>query len=148
MIMNDRSVIYEIQEEAESGPRGRELRGVKLSIDGILAQYKDQLGKIRELQAKLGEVSASARSRDGLIRVVAGAHGELRELHLDPRVYEQMDAPRLAREVVRLAGEAAAGAASRARELAADMSLRELRNSAESLAGLEPGTMTKGFLME
>lgn len=86
----------------------------KLSED-----YQERLAQIRQLQERAGQVTASARSRDGLISVEVGAQGQLVALRLDPGAYERLSPQRLAAVIMELARSAASDAAARVREVMA-----------------------------
>lgn len=88
-------------------------------LGALSEDYQGRLTQIRQLQEQASQVTASARSRDGLISVEVGAHGELLALHLDPGAYERLSPQRLASVIVELARGAAADAAARVREVMA-----------------------------
>jgi DNA-binding protein YbaB len=59
----------------------------------------------------LADLVAVEETRDGQVRVTVGAFGDLRELHLDPRVFQTRDAAALAADIVAIARAAADSAA-------------------------------------
>ncbi|MEV6634794.1 YbaB/EbfC family nucleoid-associated protein [Actinoplanes sp. NPDC051470] len=65
----------------------------------------------------LEQMLITVTSADGLVRVVVGARGDLRDVRLDPNVLRRADGAALAREVVHTAGEAGRRAAAEAGEL-------------------------------
>jgi len=85
----------------------------------LAADYSERLAQIRHLQERAAQVTATARSRNGLIGVEVGAHGELLAVKLDPGAYERLSPQRLAKVLVDLAKTAAADAAGQVRELMA-----------------------------
>jgi DNA-binding protein YbaB len=88
-------------------------------VDELAGGLRERLGQVRVLQERAGLVRAAAQSRDGLISVEVGAHGELLDVRLDPGVYERLSPQRLAGVIVELARVAAADAAGRVREVMA-----------------------------
>lgn len=83
----------------------------------LTAAYERRLAQIRELQKRAGQVTATARSRNGLISVTVGASGQLLDLKLDPGVYNSLPPQRLAAAVKELAKKAAADAAEQVQEV-------------------------------
>jgi DNA-binding protein YbaB len=114
----------------------------RASLQRIAGDYRERLAELRKMQQDVQNVTASARTRDGSVSVEVGAHGELRDIRLDPRVYERMNAQRLARTIMELAGEATQKASGQAREitaafLPADLAAR-LRDGEEDLGAFLP----------
>lgn len=62
-------------------------------------------------------LTETAYSDDGLVRVTVGAHGELKDLVLDPRIYRSSDAAILAATIVGTVNRAVAAAANRMVEM-------------------------------
>ncbi|MCC8246414.1 YbaB/EbfC family nucleoid-associated protein [Saccharothrix luteola] len=60
---------------------------------------------------QLADLAATACSPDGLVRVTAGALGDLRELHLDPRHHRTQDADALGGTILATVRAAADNAA-------------------------------------
>lgn len=71
-------------------------------------------------QDPLLDLSATAESPDGLIEVTVGAFGELRELHLDPRIQRRQDAEALAAAILATVRAAAGTAADLTFDLVRD----------------------------
>jgi DNA-binding protein YbaB len=106
------------------------------------ADFRHRLSEIRKMQQEVRDVTATARTRDGLVRIEVGARGELRDLHLDARVYDRLNPTQLAHAIMRLAREATTEATGRAREMTAaflpeDMAAR-FRDGEEDLTALLP----------
>ncbi|MEV6637798.1 YbaB/EbfC family nucleoid-associated protein [Actinoplanes sp. NPDC051470] len=76
---------------------------------------------VRAVQQGMAGISARAESPDGLIMVVVGARGELRELRLDPRIYRQPDSRALARGITATLEAATADAQRQVFELVRDL---------------------------
>lgn len=92
---------------------------VRGQLEDLAAEYGERLTQLRELQVRAAQVTAVARSRDGLISVMVGALGQLLGVDLDPGVYERLSPQRLAAAVVELAGAAAADAAGQVSQIMA-----------------------------
>jgi DNA-binding protein YbaB len=91
-----------------------DLRG---QLEDLAADYGDRLARLRQLQVQAGQVTAVARSRDGLVSVMVGAQGQLLGVDLAAGVYERRSPQRLAATVMELAAEAAADAAGQVRQI-------------------------------
>lgn len=78
------------------------------------------------MQQDVLDVRATARTRDGTVRVEVGPHGELRDLRIDQRAYDRMSPPQLSQTVMKLVGEAAEEAKGRVRELTGEFLPPEL----------------------
>lgn len=68
------------------------------------ARLRDGLLAVRE---RLADVRETAQSDDGLITVTVGAHDELLDLELDPRVLRTPDSAALAADILGTARRAA-----------------------------------------
>jgi hypothetical protein len=95
-------------EDKVSAPRG-----------GMPADYGRRLEELRQLQSDVGDVTATARSRNGDVWLEVGASGELRAIRFTPRALTQLSAQRLAHTIMTLAAEASEEAAGRAKEMTA-----------------------------
>jgi DNA-binding protein YbaB len=79
--------------------------------------YAERTRRLDQMRRDLEEVEATARRPDGLITVVVGAQGRLRDLRLDPRVYRKLDSGDLARAILELTSEATAEVTERMRQI-------------------------------
>jgi DNA-binding protein YbaB len=91
----------------------------KASLRDVTTRYRQRLDELRQMQKDVQEVTATARTRDGAILVEVGPQGQMRDLRLDPHVYQRMGPQRLARTIMELVGEASEKAAGRAKEITA-----------------------------
>jgi len=89
------------------------------NIEELKANYHSRLAEIRQLQERAGQVTSTARSRDGLIKLEVGAQGQLRALSLEQGVYERMSPQRLAAALMDLAKTATGHATGQVREIMA-----------------------------
>lgn len=87
--------------------------------EGLSEDYEKRLAEIRKLQQRAGQVTATARSRNGLISVQVGAQGQLLGVRLDPTVYQRISPQRLSATLTTLAKTATADAAGQVREIMA-----------------------------
>jgi DNA-binding protein YbaB len=66
---------------------------------------------------ELADIAETAESADGLVQATIGAHGEVRSLWLDPRIYRSSDASELADDIRRTIACALEAARQRAYDL-------------------------------
>jgi DNA-binding protein YbaB len=112
------------------------------SLREIAAGYHQRLEELRKMQDDVRQVTATARTRDGMVSVEVGPQGQLRDIRLHPRVYQRLSPERLAHTIKRLSGEAAQDAAGRARQITSaylpeDLAAR-LRDGEEDLTAFLP----------
>jgi DNA-binding protein YbaB len=115
---------------------------LRASLEGLAARHQERIGELRRMQGQLDAIAVTARSRDGMVRVAAGPHGELRDLYLDPMVFSRLSPQRLADTIMELIAESARDAAAQAREVSAgflpDDLAGRLRGGGEDLLELLP----------
>lgn len=79
-----------------------------------------QLGeRLMEMRQKIEETVATASSGDGLVTVVVGPRGQVRDIRLDPKVYRKLTPSELSESIMKLIGEAAADVAQQMQEVVA-----------------------------
>jgi DNA-binding protein YbaB len=76
-------------------------------VDDWQAGFEERAAQARELAARLSELTATARSEDGLIEVTVGSSGALVGLELDEDIRHQ-SADKTAREILATLGAAQA----------------------------------------
>ena len=76
-------------------------------VDDWQAGFEERAAQARELAARLTELTATARSEDGLIEVTLGSSGALVGLELDEDIRRQ-SAAKTAREILATLGAAQA----------------------------------------
>ncbi len=103
---------------------------LQVPLQHLADQAYEQIAALRRAQGRVSELTVSAATSDGLVRVKAGARGDLREVRLEPEVYQAMPPEQLAATITRLARDAASEAARQALEIMAPV----------LPAGLPPGT--------
>jgi DNA-binding protein YbaB len=81
---------------------------LRASLEELLEDYSRQVGRLKEMQRDLEMVNATATRADGLVTVVVGARGQVRDIRLDPRVYRKLDSGALSGVIMRLISEATA----------------------------------------
>ena len=87
-------------------------------LTGRLAEYARLAEQAKSLRDGVGEIRGTGYSPDGLVTAVVGGRGELVELELDPRIYREQNATRLAEEILAAVHEAAAEAEQEATKIA------------------------------
>lgn len=110
---------------------------VEAQAEHLLAGLRERQAQIQQLQDQARQVTATARSRDGLVSVQVGAQGQLLDLRLDPGAYDRLSPQRLAAAVVELARAAAENAAGQTHEIMAPVLPAE-----GDLAGGVPPTLS------
>jgi DNA-binding protein YbaB len=95
--------------------------GVEDELDAyrqdLVANYAERLSQIRRSRDLAFAVTASAQSRDGLISVQVGPHGQLLNVTLDPGAFQRMSPQRLARGLMELAKTATEDAVEQVRKI-------------------------------
>lgn len=87
-------------------------QGLQARVDELMEEFHRLRSGAEDLQKKLKEVSATARSKDGFVKATVGPRGQLTKLELDPRLYRNPDSGALAESIldtVRRATEDAQG---------------------------------------
>jgi DNA-binding protein YbaB len=92
---------------------GPDLDAAERLVDDWQAGFEQRAAQARELAARLAELSASARSDDGLVTVTVGAGGALTGLQLDEEVRRQ-PAAETARQILATLAAAQAELTTRA----------------------------------
>lgn len=70
--------------------------------------YAKRIEQLKEMRRELAEVGATAKRPDGLVTVVVGAQGQVKDIRLDPRVYRKLDSGELAAAIMELISQASA----------------------------------------
>jgi hypothetical protein len=52
---------------------------LRASLDEMMVGYNQQLERLKEMRRALDEVSATAKSRDGMVTVVVGPRGQVQD---------------------------------------------------------------------
>jgi DNA-binding protein YbaB len=92
---------------------------LRARFDDVYGQYQRLRSGMDDIQQRLAELRVSAESDDGLIRATVGPRGQLIDLHLDRRIYRDMDAGALARTIVATTEKAAAQVAEQVQQMMA-----------------------------
>lgn len=76
---------------------------------GILGDdYTRRIEQLKEMRRELAEVGATAKRPDGLVTVVVGSQGQVKDIRLDPRVYRKLDSGELAAAIMEMISQATA----------------------------------------
>lgn len=87
-------------------------------LTGRLAEYARLAESVKSVQDGIGDIRGTGYSTDGLVTAVVGGRGELVELELDPRIYRDHNATKLAKDILAAVHEAAAEAEQEATKIA------------------------------
>jgi DNA-binding protein YbaB len=79
--------------------------------------YQQRVERLNEMRRALADVAATAKRPDGLVTVVVGAQGQVRDIRLDPRVYRKLDSGELAQAIMKLIAEATAEVSEQMRRI-------------------------------
>ncbi|GAT67602.1 DNA-binding protein [Planomonospora sphaerica] len=91
----------------------------RAAMDGLAAEYDRQAERLREVYGRLGELSATACSRDRMVTVTVGPRGRVQKIEFDPRVYRRLSPSELAQTIMEQIDAATAEVAEGTRELMA-----------------------------
>jgi DNA-binding protein YbaB len=88
-------------------------------VDDWQAGFEERAAQARELAARLSELTATARSEDGLVEVTVGPSGALVGLELDEDIRRQ-SATKTAREILATLGAAQSAMTKAATDVTAE----------------------------
>lgn len=88
-------------------------------VDDLLADYRASREQLADVHRKLAQISESAGSADGSVKVTVGPRGTLTHLALSEAVYRNYQPAELAEEIVRLTAVATVRALADAGEVLA-----------------------------
>jgi DNA-binding protein YbaB len=115
---------------------------LRTSLEEAAETHRQRMAGLARMRAELTNVSVTARSRDGLVRVRLGPGGRVREIRFEPQVYERLNPQRLAATVMELIDKAAREVAEREREVVAehlpDSAAERLRQAEDDLSKYFP----------
>ena len=96
---------------------GEMVAAMRSEAEQLTNQLERMTKELSSLQEKLRDISVTAVSRDGLVRVTVGSDGKPTDLSLDPRIYQQPDSARLASTILDTMAVASEEARRRAMEI-------------------------------
>ncbi len=91
-------------------------RALRARADELMGELNRLRSGMGELQQKIRQITATARSEDGYVTVVVGPRGEILRLDLDPRIYRRPDSKQLAKTITETIQKAAADATAQLSE--------------------------------
>lgn len=94
-------------------PDNRQLRARAEELMGEFNRLRTGMG---ELQQKLRQITATAKSDDGYVKATVGPRGQLVRLELDPRIYRRPDSKQLAATITQTINRATADAMAQVSE--------------------------------
>jgi DNA-binding protein YbaB len=92
---------------------------LRARFDDVYGQYQRLRSGMDDLQQRLAAMQVTVESSDGLVRVTVGPRGQLVGLHLDRRVYRDLDADTLARTILTTTQQAVAQTTTQVQEMMA-----------------------------
>ncbi|WP_214412824.1 YbaB/EbfC family nucleoid-associated protein [Sphaerisporangium fuscum] len=69
-------------------------------LEQLVKKVNEQTERLRQAHQDMRELSATARSKGGLVSVTVGPRGEVRAIELDPRVYRKLSPSELAASIM------------------------------------------------
>ncbi|GAA3211209.1 YbaB/EbfC family nucleoid-associated protein [Nonomuraea helvata] len=69
-------------------------------LEQLVQEVNQQTEQLKKMQEKVGELSATASSKDGMVTVTVGPRGEVRTIDFDPRVYRKLSPSELSAVIV------------------------------------------------
>jgi DNA-binding protein YbaB len=126
---------------------------MQAQIGAMLDEYRATRSRIEGLQAAAGAVTVTVRSPDRSVTVTVDAHGELRDLRLDPGLVARLDPAAVSARILGAARLAAAQAREQVRVTMRDALPERLRDlvaadGSVDLAAVLPadlGEITRGW---
>lgn len=103
-------------------------------VSSLLAGLNRQTAALRSAQVQVAGVTSRATSADGLVTVTVNSAGIVTDVQLAPSVFDRSTPDKLARSVVAVAQQAAAGAKQRV-----DAALAPVRGDLPDLPDVFPG---------
>ncbi|MDA0632355.1 YbaB/EbfC family nucleoid-associated protein [Nonomuraea sp. MCN248] len=89
----------------------------RLTVEALAKEYNQRTAGLRKAYGQLSELTATAESRDGMVRVTVGARGQVMSIKLDPRVYRKLSPSELAQAILHQIGAAGRQVTDRTKEL-------------------------------
>ncbi|MEV0236000.1 YbaB/EbfC family nucleoid-associated protein [Nonomuraea sp. NPDC050786] len=86
-------------------------------LEQLVQEVNQQTEQLRKMQEKVGELSATATSKDGMVTVTVGPRGEVRTIDFDPRVYRKLSPSELSAVIVEQIGRATSEVSAGMKEL-------------------------------
>lgn len=90
-------------------------------ITQLAAEVNQKIARIRETYEELSALEHTAHSRDEMVSVTVGRHGQVRGIRLNPRVYRTLSPSELADAIMQQVNAATAAVSERSRQLLAPL---------------------------
>lgn len=92
-------------------------QALQARIDELMEEFNRLRSGADDLQRRLKEVKATARSKDGYVKATVGPRGQLTNIELDPRLYRNPDSHALAASILETVQKATEDALGQVEEL-------------------------------
>ncbi len=89
----------------------------RASLEELMDDYSERIKRLKQMRSDLDKVSATASRPDGLVTVVVGPRGMVRDIRLDPRVYRKLDSGELSQAIMQLIAEATTDVSGQMKEI-------------------------------
>ncbi|MEV0393610.1 YbaB/EbfC family nucleoid-associated protein [Polymorphospora rubra] len=100
------------------------------ALEGMLKDLRRTVSTMDDTQKRMLQVTGTAWSDDGMIKVVVGPRGHLLELDIDPRVLRKPNSKALSTAILATARLAVEDAAAQSKAILDDVVPRDLRGTA------------------
>ncbi|MEV4115790.1 YbaB/EbfC family nucleoid-associated protein [Nonomuraea sp. NPDC049695] len=115
-------------------------------LEQLVQEVNQQTEQLKKMQEKVGELSATARSKDGMVTVTVGPRGEVRTIDFDPRVYRKLSPSELSavivEQIARATGEVSAGMKELMEPFVPDLPFEDLFGEGTNFASFLPQPST------
>jgi DNA-binding protein YbaB len=86
-------------------------------LEGLMKDYSERAEQLMEMRQKLDEAVATASRGDGMVTVVVGPRGQVRDIRFDPKVYRKLTPSELSESIMKLIAEATADVTRQMQEI-------------------------------
>ncbi|WP_049570411.1 YbaB/EbfC family nucleoid-associated protein [Nonomuraea sp. SBT364] len=115
-------------------------------LEQLVQEVNQQTEQLARMQEKMRDLSATARSKDGMVTVTVGPRGEVRTIEFDPRVYRKLSPSELSALIVEQIGRATSQVSGEMKELmhpfVPDLPFEDLFGDGTSFESFLPGPGT------
>jgi DNA-binding protein YbaB len=106
--------------------------------------YTRRIKQLKDMRRELTEVGATAKRPDGLVTVVVGPQGQVKDIQLDPRVYRKLDSGELAAAIMELISQATAEVSAQMRTIMSPFIPGGVSDEGIDFMGFQPKTEDSG----
>jgi DNA-binding protein YbaB len=86
-------------------------------LEQLVKEVNQQAEQLKQAQEKMRDLTATAKSRDGMVTVTVGPRGDVQAIELDPRVYRKLSPSELSDSIMAQIKDATRQVSGELREL-------------------------------